>query len=81
MKKQPQIKVPHNKLLIWTKPKTNGDVVITVGYEKTRGGVAHIHFRGSSTVWHWSDGTRCPIFLEEELSAIYTKWKWRRDDG
>ncbi len=78
---KPLIKVPHNKLLVWTRPKANGDLVITIGYEKTNGGVRRINFRGNSTVWHWSDGDRCPALLEAELSAVYTKWKWRRDDN
>ncbi len=81
MRKQRILKEPHVKLLIWTKPKASGDLVITIGYEKVNGGVGHMSYRGNSTVWHYPDGDRCPTWLEEELSAIYTKWKWRRDDA
>ncbi len=75
------LKEPHVKPLIWTKPKANGDLIITIGYEKVNGSVGYMSYRGSSTVWRYLDGDRCPAWLEDELSVIYTKWKWRRDDN
>jgi len=65
-------------VLKWLFNHTYECVITLSGTEPTH----QKQYRGSGTVWNaWPSAVKCSTALADELCEIWTKAKWRRDDG